>query len=56
MVSRTEPFSPVRYVGVGAQEAFEAAIRRLFELYDRLKAKRKRRTPPGEEGSSAQKD
>jgi len=46
----------VRYFGVGAQEALEAAIRRLFELYDRLKAKRKRRTPPADEGSSAQKD
>jgi hypothetical protein len=42
MASRAERACiPARYVGLGAQEALEAAIRRFFELYDRLRGKRK---------------
>lgn len=56
MTSRTEPAGfPVRYVGLGAQEALEAAIRRIFIGYDRLKGKLKGKPSPPDEDSSTEK-
>jgi hypothetical protein len=57
MASRAEPVCiPAKYVGVGAQEALEAAIGRFFELYDRLRGKRKGKASPDDEPSSEQED
>jgi hypothetical protein len=57
MASRAEPACiPARFVGVGAQEALEAAIRRVFQLYDRLRGKLKRKDPPADEPSTTPED